>query len=249
MTLVQVFDSPDAAPEEARPHLVQVGEKHVFYDVEKDPRIAALKNAYERVKGEATTKGDKLKGLEATLADTAAKLEELEKGGRQKGGEEYEAKLAQVRDKYEAQLKAVQSERERLTGQLDTTLRRNAAIEAITAAKGNVKLLLPHVLERTKLSQDGEQLQVHVVDEKGNPRIADTLGTPLSIAGLVEELKKSDEFAPAFDGTGAAGSGAQGGGGGGGAGSATRRSDLQTDAEKSAFITKHGYDAYIALPA
>lgn len=249
MSLVQVFEAVDAAPEEARPHLVQVGEKYILYDVEKDPRVVPLKNAFERVKGEKSTLAEAMKAKEAALTETASRLEEMEKAGRGAKPEEYEAKLTQVREKYEAQLSAATAEREKLTGQLDTTLRRNAAIEAITASKGNVRLLLPHVLERTQMALEGESLVVRVVDEKGNPRIADTLGTPLTIAGLVEELKKSDEFAPAFAGTGAAGGGAQGAAGGGGAGSVAKRSDLKTDAEKAAFITKHGYDAYTALPA
>lgn len=246
MSLVTVFDTADAAPEEARSHLVPLGDKFLLYDVDKDPRVVPLKNAYERVKESDRVARATLAQKESALGEAMQKLEALEKAGG-KGSDEYQAQLAQVQEKFGLKIKDLETKLEGKGQKIDTLVRRNAAVEAITAAKGNVKLLLPHVLERTRTVEDGDNVTAQVVDEKGNPRIADTLGTPMTLAGLVEEMKKSDEFAPAFEGTGVAGAGTEGGGNVAGAGSVTKRSDLKTDAEKAAFITKHGLEAFQAL--
>lgn len=96
---------------------------------------------------------------------------------------------------------------------------RNAAIEAITAAGGKPKKLLSEVLKSVKVVKEGGARVAQVVDAKGNPRIVDGQGTPMTIAQLVETFKADEDYAVDFAASGAAGSGARNDGGGrGGAG-------------------------------
>jgi hypothetical protein len=57
-----------------------------------------------------------------------------------------------------------------------------------------------------------------VVDGKGNPRIGDAQGNPMTIKQLVDELKQDPDFARNFEGSGSSGGGAPRSNAGGGGG-------------------------------
>jgi hypothetical protein len=81
--------------------------------------------------------------------------------------------------------------------------------KAIAEYEGSVDLLLPHVLQQTRMRMtDNGSFIAEVVDREGSPRIGDSQGNPMTIPQLVEEMKSSDSFARAFNSSGATGSGA-----------------------------------------
>lgn len=113
---------------------------------------------------------------------------------------------------------------------------------------GNSNLLLPHIKTQTKVEWVEGEPRVVVKDEAGHPRINATDGTALTLGQLLGEMRERPEYADAFSGSGASGSGASGErGGGGGAPPAANRSQM-SDAEKAAYIGKHGLAAFKALP-
>ena len=125
------------------------------------------------------------------------------------------------------------------------------AQKEIVAAEGNPTFLLAHVLKHVDVRRDdatGKWTQV-VTDAAGNARIAGTDGKPMTIAQLVAEFKANEQFAGAFKGSGASGSGAAGSSTpAGAAGTVRSRADLKSDRARSDYIGKHGYAAYTALP-
>jgi hypothetical protein len=61
------------------------------------------------------------------------------------------------------------------------------------------KVLLPHVMARTKVIKDGKgKYLLRVVDEGGDERF-DSSGKPMTVAGLVAEMRQSDDYGFAFD--------------------------------------------------
>lgn len=127
--------------------------------------------------------------------------------------EEYKQELVDQHKEREA---AVAQERDQFRSQLENVLIDNAIIGAISKAKGNAELLQPHVRRHVKLFEDDGKLNARVVDQSGNPRIAGAEGDYMTIEGLLEEFKKSDTYAPCFEGSRATGSGAGGNGNGSG---------------------------------
>jgi hypothetical protein len=80
------------------------------------------------------------------------------------------------------------------------------ATAAIAAAKGSSDLLLPHVQKNVRVIEDNGDYLVTVVDAKGDPRI-NGKGEPMTIADLVGEMRQSDVYGRAFEGSGHSGSG------------------------------------------
>ena len=78
---------------------------------------------------------------------------------------------------------------------------------AISAAKGDVELLLPHARKFVQTRETDEGFEAFVVDEKGTPAFSDGQGTPMTFDQLVE-TRLVVEFPRAFEGTGSSGGGA-----------------------------------------
>lgn len=123
------------------------------------------------------------------------------------------------------------------------------ATAAIAMHKGVPDLLLPHVQRHVKVIEDGDNYFVRVVDSKGDPRV-NGKGDPLSIEDLVNEMKSTDIFGRAFEGSGQSGSGMRpnAGNGKGAVGGPSKRSEFKSEKERSAFIDENGLEAYQALP-
>lgn len=214
MPLPIVTDTLDAIPEAARGAYVARDGKHYLDAEMEDTAGLKSKNA------ELLTKNKTLAARAAVIGDRTAEdvQADLELAAKFK---EDKAKAEGNFETLKAQLIAQQNtEKEKLTGRtkkvegkLYDVLAKREAESAITAAGGNAKILLPHILPFIKVTEQDDDFTAQVVDAKGNPRIADGQATPMTIAQLVEQFKTDDTFGGAFAASGANGSGARNDGG------------------------------------
>lgn len=157
---------------------------------------------------------------------------------------ELEAKLAESGSSEEAA---------HLRTKLGEATARATALEAITGALGNPKLLLGPVMERLRgsVNEDGTT-EVSVVSEDGTP-LLDADGQPLSPEGFVKSLRDDSDYAGAFKATDKSGGGtppATNGRyslNGGEKKFPDRRRDF-TPRQKVDYIKEHGSDKFMALP-
>tara|TARA_R110000803_G_scaffold28011_7_gene65101 strand:- start:4916 stop:5680 length:765 start_codon:yes stop_codon:yes gene_type:complete len=106
-----------------------------------------------------------------------------------------------------ATILAKDAEVEGMRGSLNKYMVETQATRELADAKGAVDLLLPHVMGRAKVVQDGENYTVRVFDEAGDPR-GDGKGGFMGVKELVAEMKNSPTFGRAFEASGNKGSGA-----------------------------------------
>ncbi len=154
----------------------------------------------------------------------------------QKVKEQIEAVKSQLVDAHGKEKKQLENKITALTKSLEEAMIVSVASQALAEHKGSVKLLMPHIRQQTRLREvDGKHV-VEVVDESGNPRLTGTDAHPMGIGELVSEMKTQNDFASAFEGTGATGSGATGSNKG------TRTVDLSgmTPQQKMRYARQHG---------
>jgi len=174
----------------------------------------ALKSALGKERANAQQASKALKmfdGMDATDAKEAmAKMEEVANFDPDKKVEEaIAAREKQLIKQHEMALASLKEENGNLVSNLEQNLITSSATKAIAETEGSVDLLLPHVLNQTRMRRtDNGSFIAEVVDSTGNPRIGDAQGNPMTIPQLVEEMKSSDSFARAFNSSGATGSGA-----------------------------------------
>jgi hypothetical protein len=130
----------------------------------------------------------------------------------QKSKEAAEAQISQLNSKHGKEMAKVADEAADLRNQLKGQLVTNDATAAIVAAGGNVELLLPHVEKQMKMADVDGKYVAQVIDDDGIPRVSMKTGSTdsMGIGELVESMKSLENFAPAFAGSGASGSGAFG---------------------------------------
>ena len=81
------------------------------------------------------------------------------------------------------------------------------AADPIAAAKGVPELLLPLIEKSARVVLDeDDQFVVRIVDAQDTPRL-NSDGSFMNVADLVAELRRSEVYGRAFDGTGISGSG------------------------------------------
>lgn len=167
----------------------------------------------------------KFKDIDPEKARSALEeLEELKKLDPNKEADKIatskvEAAKAQLLEKHTSEIKERDERNAVLQREVERLLIDAAATSALAEAKGSVELLLPHVRAHTRVKEvEGGKFTVEVVDKDGNAKIADAKGTPMDIKGLVAEMRQSDAFGRAFEGSGQSGSGSNGSGSGGGGG-------------------------------
>lgn len=114
----------------------------------------------------------------------------------------------QLIDRHQAELGQRDTRITQLSAALERRLVDADAAAAIAEAKGSVKGLLPHVRPHIKVVEVDGEFVAQVVDSRGQPRIADGKGTPMSIADLVNELRGDQELARLYEGSGSSGGGA-----------------------------------------
>lgn len=140
----------------------------------------------------------------ATLSAAAA---EAERKAAEASGD-WKAREAQILDRHAKELESLGGRNKTLSSALERRLIDAEATSAIAAAKGSPKVLLPHIKSHVKVVEEDGEFVVHVVDARGNQRIGDAKGTPMTIAQLVEEMKQDADFARNFEGSGSSGGGA-----------------------------------------
>jgi hypothetical protein len=95
---------------------------------------------------------------------------------------------------------------------LERRLLEAEAATAIAQAKGEARLLMPHVVDRLRLAGDGAAVAIDIVDDAGQPRRvqagADGAARAMTLSDLIAELRADPVFARAFEGTGRSGGGA-----------------------------------------
>ena len=213
MALKFTVDDLESVPESVRDQYVEDnGKFRLALDGYEDP--AGLKSALEKERKAAREASKQAKAWES-LGKTPEEISELLEAQKQaeqekarKEGNIEKIKEAMLKD-HEKELAKYKSTTETLRAQLEHQMVHSAAVQAIAAAKGIPALLLPHVKAAVKVLEEDGQLVTRVVDESGNPRV-NGKGEFLSIADLVSEMRNSDVFGRAFDGSGATGGGASG---------------------------------------
>lgn len=220
-------DNLDGVPEQYRPFYAE-GEEGFDLDADLKAAItsgANLSTTVEKERKKAAQAERELKAFKA-LADTPDKIAELIQTARAEAAEEIASLKKLVDEKGDArqQFEKLKSDMEAahrkaldakdaqvssIEGSLRKYLIENAAIAAISEAKGKVKPLLPAVASRLKLFQESGEYVVRVVDNDGDPR-GDGKGGYLDIKGLVAELREDGDYSPLFEASGVSGSGAQG---------------------------------------
>lgn len=259
MALKLVVDKIDEIDESIRSqYLEKDGKFHL--DVEGVEDTAPLKRALVAERKARDELDKKIKGWEKLgktpeeieLLSTAAANAEEE---RMKRDGDWDKLKSQMNAKHQDDLKERDlklAAKDQEIGTVRTTLERtlvNAeATAAIAAQKGVPDLLLPHVSHHVKVVEKDGKYSLQVIDNKGDPRV-NGKGDPLTISDLVTEMKTSDVFGRAFEGSGASGSGMRPNSGNGrsAAGPQTRK-DFKSEKERAAFIDENGLEAYQALP-
>lgn len=178
--------------------------------------VSGLKSSLSKTLEREKVANKKLKEFEgidpAKAREAIGKIKEVaDWTPEQKVKEQIEAITKQLTEKHAGELGEKETVASTLKTQLEKVLIEASAIKAIIENKGSVDLLLPHVLKFTRMrkSDNGEFIS-EVVDAEDNVRISMKQGStsPMPISELVSEMKSNKTFAPAFDGTGASGSGA-----------------------------------------
>lgn len=180
--------------------------------------VAGLKETLADRKAKAAERKTALAAFEGIDPEKAraalAKVDEIANWTPdQQQREIMEARENDLRTKFEAELETERGRTSNYKTQLEEKLIRGAAVEAIAAAGGNAKLLLPHVVERMKLTEgDDGKFAVKIVDDNGNPRVSmkENSEGDMGLDELIEILSNTEEFMPAFAGSGASGGGAGG---------------------------------------
>lgn len=131
--------------------------------------------------------------------------EEAEKAKLEQKGE-WEKLKAQLLENHKKELGTRDEAVQKMRTTLESFLVDAAATEAIATAKGIPQLLLPHVKSAVKVVEEDGKYLVRVVGKDGTPRM-NAKGEFLGIKDLVSEMRESDIFARAFDGSGTSGGG------------------------------------------
>jgi len=208
--LALVVDKIDAVPEALRGAYVEDGGKfRLNADVEDVSGLKA-KNAELLGKNKTLTERTKILG-DRTAEDVQADLELAAKTREDKAKAEgnFEAMKSQLIATTNAEKEKLLGRTKKIEGKLFDVLAKREAESALTAAGGNAKVMLPHILPFIKVVEHDDDFTAQVVDAKGTPRIADGQATPMTIAQLVEEFKADATFGDNFKASDVAGSGAR----------------------------------------
>lgn len=214
MPLPITADSLDAIPEGARAAYVQKGDKFVL-DAEIEDTSALKAKNFELVGKNKQLAARAAVIGERTPEEVQADLEFAAKAREDKAKAEgnFETLKQQLIQQHTTEREKLTGRTKKVEGKLYDVLAKREAEAAITAAGGNPRVLLPHILPFIKVTEQDDDFSAQVVDAKGNARIADGQATPMTIAQLVEQFKADETFGVAFAASGAAGSGARNDGG------------------------------------
>lgn len=212
----QVVDSLDKVPQDFRGLYVEKEGKFSL-DAE-DPKVGAavsavtrLNEALKAARAEAKAKGKQAVDLsplkdwgespEEAASAIRAKIEELEAAAA--GSKEAKLNLDKVKEELsKAHAKELSARDQKLSGykaQLDKVLVENEAKSAIASMRGDVELLMPHLVNQVRPIEEDGEYRVYVVDKAGDKRYSGVTGQPMTIAELVSEFKASEKFGKLFE--------------------------------------------------
>ena len=211
-------ESIDVVPEQFRGAYIESDGKYVLSDSAKGLAEAisglnkALKNE-RRATEQAKAAGEGAKAwLELGESPDAVKaqIQEMqEQVAKASDGKINLEKMKADMDKRIADaVGAKDGEIQTMRRSLEEHMVKSAAASALAEHKGSVDLLLPHVLSRARVVQDGGGYTVRVFDDAGDAR-GDGKGGFMGVAELVKEMKESPTFGRAFEASGTGGGGAR----------------------------------------
>lgn len=160
---------------------------------------------------EATAKLKAYSGIEdpAKALEAMSKLEEMQNFDPDEVvAEKIKAREEQLIQKHTAQIELRDKRSDSLLNQLKKELIENAAMKALAENGGAeyAHMTMPYIRDRVQLREADDKFIVEVLDDNGNPAIADSAGNPMGIPQLVAEMKaQPDRWGPAFNGTGNSG--------------------------------------------
>jgi phosphotransferase system IIB component len=114
-----------------------------------------------------------------------------------------------VRDTLGKEIKTRDEKIQALLGEKKDAKVRSQVKRALTEAKGDADLLMPHITSRLKSEvNDAGEVVITVLNEDGKPWMVGTDAKPAKISDLLESFKKNASLAKGFSASGTSGSGA-----------------------------------------
>ena len=148
------------------------------------------------------------------FGDPEKKLAAHKEAFEQQVKDKYAGDQKQLMEKHKSEMDATEAAHTKTKGQLRRELITSNATTAIAAAGGSVDLLLQIVTGMTQMKEtDTGEFVAEVMGDDGLARLGPKPGSTaaMTIEDLVAELKGNEVYGPAFNGSGAGGSGATGG--------------------------------------
>lgn len=185
----------------------------------KDVELTKVKAKNQDLIGEKRDVQEKLRAFGEMSPSEAKRLSGLETELNTKS-KNVDERLTALRTEFDGKLAAKDTEIASLTEGLSGATITTQAHEALAAFGGNADLLMDRIKRDTTLMEiDGKRVPV-VVGDDGKPKVSPnpkTVGQPMTVRELVEDMSKDERLAGAFAGTGSSGGGAanQGHGGAG----------------------------------
>lgn len=143
-------------------------------------------------------------GLDAAEATINELKEAVQKAGD--GKVNWDKMRADLEASSQKAMAAKDEEVSAMRGTLEKYLVDNAAVTAVSEARGVPDLLIPHIRSQVKVVSEGDAYSVHVVDAAGDAR-GNGKGGFMTIADLVAEMKASPIFGRCFESEAPSGNG------------------------------------------
>lgn len=171
--------------------------------------VSGLKSALDKSRKEIKDLKKKIK-----VDITPEELEDLREKAEAVDDSEEVKRLTKLAKKNADDLAAAIEKQNKLQKKLTEVMLKSEAKTAIGDAEGEEEVLLPHVLARADITEEDDDFILVARNAEGEPLMKS--GKPGTLADVVAELKAKPQFAGAFKGTGASGSGARAAAGGSG---------------------------------
>lgn len=147
------------------------------------------------------------KTLKSELDSINADKKQDEEDNLAKKGE-YETLLKKKEEAFKSQIESSKRTEASLRKALEKSMISDAATKAIADAKGNTHLLTPLVKGRMKLTEMDGKFAVQVLDTDGS-QMLNKNGQVASVDDLLANFKADENYAGAFEGSGATGTGSR----------------------------------------
>jgi len=220
MALKAILDNLDGlAADIAKEYKKRDDDKYVLDVTSVDglelAEVTKLQSALSKERENNRKSADQLKAFDnldpAKAREALKKVEEMATWTpEQKVKEQIEAVKASIIEAHGKEKAKLEEKLTKLTKSLEEAMIVSVASQSLAEQKGSVRLLMPHIRQQTRLREADGKFLVEVLGVDGNPRLMGSDGHPMSIGELVAEMKTQSDFASAFEGTGATGSGAVG---------------------------------------